>query len=106
MKTNALDFIAHLGKASVLAIAVVLFGAMSTARAQTDISNLHDSSVLRGLFTPTAAQRFFEAGRKEIEREAEILGNSELYFSGDILQIDPEIMEQIKEVQPQSEVRS
>ncbi|HHP7232337.1 MAG TPA: hypothetical protein ACFCUY_15930 [Xenococcaceae cyanobacterium] len=49
---------------------------------------------LNGLFTPTAAQRFFEAGREDFEFEVRTLVQmNESEFTGDILQIKTEFDE-------------
>ncbi len=53
--------------------------------------NLNNLNNLNGLFTPTAAQRFFEKGIENFEKEVRILvrvGESE--FTGNILKIQTE----------------
>ncbi len=101
MKTNTLHFVSHWFECLVIAIAIVLMLAGDTAKAQNDLSTV-DGFVLNGLFTPTAAQRFFERGRENFDREARILEDPERYFAGDILQIDPEIIEEMKQNQSPS----
>ncbi len=101
MKTNTLHFVSHWFECLVIAIAIVLMLAGDTAKAQDRLVNV-DGFVLNGLFTPTAAQRFFETGRENFDREARILEDPERYFAGDILQIDPEVIEEMKQNQSPS----
>ena len=87
MTTNTLDFVSRFGISLAIAILLVIFGAIGTAKAQTDVTNA-SQSVLNGLFTPTAADRFFEEGRRNMEREVEILNHPERYYREDILQFN------------------
>ncbi|MGF1542601.1 MAG: hypothetical protein ACFCU5_19510 [Pleurocapsa sp.] len=93
MKTNTLHF-SSCFKFVIMAIALLLMVADAPVKAQkiTEIDNF----ILNGLFTPTAAQRFFETGRDNLVRETRILEDSERYFNENILQIDPEVMQQMK----------
>ena len=75
---------------------------MGTAKAQNNVPLLNQS-VLNGLFTPTSAQRFFEEGRRNMEREAKILEDPEHYFGEGILQIntfDIQLIEETGETKP------
>ena len=107
MKTNTLHSVTNLCESLVIAITIVLVSAVTTAKAQSNVSNISISdipdSTRNGLFTPTAAQRFFEKGRKSFEREEDILVDSDFYFNEDLLQIDPEVRERIKETMPASD---
>lgn len=88
MKTNTLNFVAHFCTSLLLAFILVLFGAMRTALAQpTTVPTLNQPD-LNGLFTPTSAQRFFGEGRRNLEREAEILTHPERYSRRGLLQIN------------------
>ena len=87
MKTNALHFVSFFGTSLAIAILLVIVGAIGTAKGQTNVPNLNQS-VINGLFTPTAADRFFEEGRRNMEREREILTHPERYSREDILQIN------------------
>ena len=87
MKTNTLNFVSHFCTSLLLAFILVLFGAMRTALAQPTVPALNQSD-LNGLFTPTSAQRFFGEGRRNLEREAEILAHPERYSRGSLLQIN------------------
>ncbi|MGB5635532.1 MAG: hypothetical protein WBM44_11625 [Waterburya sp.] len=87
MKTNTLDFISFLGTSLAIAILLVIVGAIGTAKAQTTVPNVGQSA-LNGLFTPTAADRFFEEGRRNMAREREILAHPERYYREDSLQIN------------------
>jgi hypothetical protein len=90
MKINALGYV----KSVIIAIALLLV-TDTPARSQASIGNI-DSSVINGLFTPTASQRFFEAGRENFERETEVLQDSGRYFDGDILEINPQVTKQMQ----------
>ena len=98
MKTNILHFVSYWLESLVIAIAIVLMVAGDTAKAQNSVAAMNDF-ILNGLFTPTAAQRFFATGRENFEREAQILNAPERYFDGDILQIDSEIIKEMKQNQ-------
>ena len=99
MKTNILHSVTNLFESLAIAIIIVLLSAVTTAKAQSNIPNI-PNSILNGLFTPTAAQRFFEKGRTNFEREIDYLVNSDFYFNEDLLQIDPESRELMKETMP------
>ena len=87
MKNSTLHFVSSFCTSLLLAIVLVLFGAMRTALAQQTIPDLNQADV-NGLFTPTSAQRFFDEGRNNLEREAEILTHPERYSGRDLLQIN------------------
>ena len=100
MKINNLHF------ASFLCIygtfASVIIGVMDTAFAETTVP-IPDRSVLNGLYSPTAPERFFEQGKKKIERETKILLNPQRYKREGILKnnIDnTKIIEQLEETNP------
>ena len=102
MKINALHFISFFGSSLVIAIFLVIVGALGTAKAQTTVPKVN-TSFLNGLFTPTAADRFFEEGRRNLEREAEILNDPESYYRNDFLQtnrIDIKIIDETGEKIP------
>lgn len=94
MKTNTLHFVSFFSTYG--AIALVIIGAMGTAKAQDTIPHINQS-VLNGLFSPTAAERFFEEGRRNMEREAQILADPERYKRKDILQTDKIDIKRIEE---------
>ncbi|WP_019506850.1 hypothetical protein [Pleurocapsa sp. PCC 7319] len=87
MKTNTLYSVSFFCTSLAMAIALVMIGAMGTAKAQNTVPQL-DNFDSNGLFTPTSAQRFFEQGRRNMEREIEILEDPEHYFGEGILQIN------------------
>ncbi|MBV6625785.1 MAG: hypothetical protein KI793_23135 [Rivularia sp. (in: Bacteria)] len=100
MKTNTLHF------ASLVCIygtfATVIIGAMDTALAESTVP-LPDQSVLNGLYSPTASERFFEEGQRNIQRETKILLNPELYRREGILKnniINSQIIEELEETNP------
>lgn len=101
MKTNSLHFVSHWFESLVIAIAIVLILAGDTAKAQDGLASVNDF-VLNGLFTPTAAQRFFETGRENFARETRILEDPERYFDGDILTIAPEAIREMQQNQSPS----
>ncbi|MGK7895119.1 MAG: hypothetical protein AB4372_16225 [Xenococcus sp. (in: cyanobacteria)] len=102
MKNNTIHLVSFFGTSLAIAILLVIFGALGTAKAQTNLSNFPQQS-LNGLFTPTAADRFFEEGRRNLEREAEILTHPERYYRDDFLQtnrIDIKIIDETGEKIP------
>ena len=89
MKTNTLHLINLFCTSLATALILVIVTAKGTAFAQDKNTLLNrDQSVINGLFSPTAAQRFFEEGRRNLKREAEILEAPERYFGKEILQIN------------------
>ncbi|MDJ0798207.1 MAG: hypothetical protein QNJ51_15535 [Calothrix sp. MO_167.B12] len=94
MKTNTLHFVSFF--CTSLAIALVILGTIVTAKAQNTLPNLNQS-VLNGLFSPTAAERFFEEGRRKMDKETQILVNPEAYKREDILQINTTDIKKIEE---------
>lgn len=99
MKTNTLHLVTNLLESLVIAVVIILVGAIATAQAQKNTPKIPDS-IRHGIFTPTAADRFFKAGREDFSKEIDFLTNSEQYLNGDLLQIDEELIEQMQETQP------
>ena len=98
MKTNTFYSPIHLLESLVIATIIILVTAIATAEAQSNSSRLSNfNSAINGLFTPTAADRFFKAGRDDFQREIDFLNDPERYLDGDLLQIDPEIRKQMQE---------
>ena len=96
MKTNTLHVFRSF-KSVIMAIALVLMVTDAPVKAQAKITESENfNSTVNGLFTPTAAQRFFERGRNDFARETRILEDSERYFDEELLQIDPKIIQQMK----------
>lgn len=96
MRSNTLYYIIWFRKSWFFAIAFWLFPVLSaTTQAQNNIPEIPNST-FNGLFSPNAAQRFFEAGREDFEREIKFVTNSEGYFNGDLLEIDEKLMKQMK----------
>ena len=79
----------------------VIIGAMDTAKAQEAVS-MPNQSLLNGLYSPTASERFFEEGKKKIERETKILVNPKLDRREGILKnnIVNNRIEQLEETNP------
>lgn len=99
MKTNN-HFVSLFYTSLATAIALVIVGALGTAVAQNTAPNVNEllnDFNSNDLFTPTAADRFFEEGRRKMEREAEILAHPERYSGEGILQINTLDMEVINE---------
>ncbi len=83
-------------------MAFFLIGTMDTAFAQKNVPSINQS-VLNGLYSPTAAETFFEEGRRKFERETKILSNPQRYQPKDILQnnpIDIKIIEETPQTHP------
>ena len=93
MNTNIWSIIG-LGKSGLIAIAITI-GAITNSSAQNNPPV--QTPNINGLFTPTAAQRFFETGRNNFEKEIDSVIDSEDSFSKDLLQLNPELVEQMKE---------
>lgn len=93
MKTHTTGLIFNWFNSLVLAVAIVILAAITTAKAQVPLN------VINGLFTPTQADRFFQAGRKDFEKEVERFNYPERYSGGDLLQISPELIEQMDQPQ-------
>ena len=74
---------------------------MDTAKAQEAVS-MPNQSLLNGLYSPTASERFFEEGKKKIERETKILVNPKLDRREGILKnnIVNNRIEQLEETNP------
>ncbi|MCJ8278505.1 MAG: hypothetical protein MJK14_00760 [Rivularia sp. ALOHA_DT_140] len=70
MKTNIknVDFFC-----ACMTIISVIAGGMDTAFAQQNNVPSINQSVLNGLYSPTASERFFEEGKRKIKRETDIL---------------------------------
>ena len=96
MKTNALHFVSFFCTSLALGIALVIVGTMHTAQAQNTVPNFN-KSIVNGLFSPTAAEIFFKEGRRDMERETDILAHPERYRSEGILQINTIDLKIIKE---------
>ena len=97
-KMNSQHFVTRFQESLILAIAIVLATAVATAKAQqarVQTGNLNP--MLNGVFSPTAAERFFEEGRNFFDREAVFLSEPELYFREDIIKIEPQLLQQIKD---------
>ena len=96
MKINTLNFASFCCIYGVLAS--VILGAVGAAKAQEAVP-LPNQSVLNGLYSPTASERFFEEGKKKIERETKILLNPELYNRENLLKnnlVKTKIIEEIE----------
>jgi hypothetical protein len=89
MKTDK-NFVQSCLETFLLALIIGVLGVLA-AKAQDNI----DVQALNGLFTPTEATRFFQAGRVDFEREVEIFNHPERYLRDDLLQINPELIEQM-----------
>ncbi|MGB3655155.1 MAG: hypothetical protein WBA41_28665 [Rivularia sp. (in: cyanobacteria)] len=100
MKINTLHFGSFF--CTFLLFAFFIIDATDRAFAQSNLS-LPNQSVLNGLYSPTSAERFFEEGKRKIEREVEILTNTERYKHKDILQnnaIEIKTIEETGETNP------
>ncbi len=79
----------------------VTVGLMGKVFAQEAVQ-LPSQSVLNGLYSPTASERFFEEGKRKIERETRILINPEIERREGILKnnIVNNRIEQLEETNP------
>lgn len=101
MKTTTSGYVFNWVTSLIMAMAIVILAAMTTAKAQKSIEpNNIDLNTINGLFTPTESQRFFQAGREDFAREVRIFLHPERYLKDDILQIDPELRQQMYQQRP------
>lgn len=86
-------------KLGIAIFILLVFGGkiLKTNAQESHLNNLNSS--LNGLFSPNATERFFREGREDFDREIEIINNPEIYFDDNLLQIDEELIEQIRENQ-------
>ncbi|WP_027843620.1 hypothetical protein [Mastigocoleus testarum] len=104
MKTNILRLVSFFSTSLAIALALVIISAMSTAKANNNapvprtLPDLHPS-VLNGLISPTASERFLEEGRRKLETEADILVHPERYEREVILKIDMTKIKKIEEIE-------
>ena len=95
MKTSTSGYVFNWVTSLIMAMVIVILTAMTTAKAQNDI----DLNMTKGLFTPTESQRFFQEGREDFAQEVRIFLHPERYLNGDILQINPELRQQMNQKQ-------
>ena len=101
MKTNNLHFAVNLIESVFIAVVLVLITAIATAKAQDSSPRIPNSNpTLNGIFSPTAADRFFEAGREDFAKEIDFLRDSDKYFNDDLLKFDEELIEQMQKTKP------
>lgn len=82
--------------------ASVIVGAMDAAFAESTVP-IPNQSVLNGLYSPTASERFFEQGKNKIERETKILVNPQRYKKEGILKnniVNSRIIEELEQENP------
>lgn len=91
-RTDNQDFVFSWFNTLLVAITILL---VSVVAAKSEKS--FDFDMLHGLFTPTQSERFFQAGRENFEQEIEIFNHPERYLRDDVLQITPELIDQMKE---------
>ena len=93
--SNSINFVVNCLNILAMAMAMVMLAAITTAKAEPKVS----FDVIKGLFVPTQAERFFQAGKENFAREIEIFDHPEKYFKPDLLQIDPDLMKQMNDYQ-------
>lgn len=94
MKTNKKSLAVDCFNTLVLAVIIEILAAIAV-KAQNHLN----VDLLNGMFTPTESERFFQAGREDLEREIAILNHPERYLNGDVLQIDPKIIKQMNQLE-------
>jgi hypothetical protein len=98
MKTNNFSILVRYLSSLAIAMSLVL-----PARAQNDgttpenFEGRDNHSLINSLFAPTAAQRFFEAGRKDFLREIDLLTHPKERLNDNILKINRELRKLISE---------
>jgi hypothetical protein len=89
MKTSK-NFVQSCLETLLLTVVIGVLGVLAV-KAEDNV----DVQALNGLFTPTESTRFFQAGRVDFAREVEIFNHPERYLRDDLLQINPELIEQM-----------
>lgn len=84
---------------TLLLATIIGFLTVIAAKAENDLN----FDALNGLFTPTQSEKFFQAGREDFEREIKFFNHPERYLREDLLKIDSELIEQMNQIQPDSE---
>ena len=74
------------------------------AQAQNLSSSIKNvNPAINGLFTPTAADLFFQEGREKFEEEIQLNRNNN--FDSDLLKIDEELLKEQEENQPFQDIK-
>lgn len=97
MKTNK-----YLFAAFICIYSTLIFGATGKVKAQEAVP-LPNQTVLNGLYSPTASERFFEEGKRSIEKETRILLNPKLRQREGLLKnniVNSRIIEELEEKNP------
>jgi hypothetical protein len=100
MKTDK-NFVQSCFETFLLAVVIGMLVVLAV-KAQDNV----DFEVFNGLFTPTESTRFFQAGRVDFAREVEIFNHPERYLGDNLLQINPELIEQMDRVGQSLDFRS
>jgi uncharacterized protein YcbK (DUF882 family) len=74
-----------------------------TVHAPYTTQALSTIKTLRALASPTSSERFFEAGRQQLEKEIQRLQQGSNAQTSDILKIDPAIFQQLRNLQQQEQ---
>ncbi|MEM8723461.1 MAG: hypothetical protein AAGE84_29955 [Cyanobacteria bacterium P01_G01_bin.39] len=110
MKTNTSGFAFSWFNSLMLAVAIVILAAVSTAKGKNNASAASvpsiPNNVINGLFTPTQADRFFQTGREDFEQEIKTFNHPQLDLGDDLLRFDPELIEQMQHHQPVTNFQS
>jgi len=92
MKPMHHKIVSRLSQATALAFtAMVLLGRASVA------ADVPVQRVTNGLYYPTSPQRFFEEGRRRLERDIQQLSDRQRSRSEDVLNVNPDLPKRLRD---------
>jgi hypothetical protein len=92
--------VSHLTQATALAFtATALLGGASVA------ADVQIQRVTNGLYYPTSPQRFFEEGRRRLERDIQQLSDRQRSPSEDVLNVNPDLPKRLRDDLLRQEIR-
>ena len=103
MQINTLSLATSSWKFIVTNLFITLFSIMPTQAQNLTPRIKNMDSTVNGLFTPTAADLFFQEGRENFEEEIKL--NRQNNFDIDLLKIDEELLKEQEENRPFQDIR-
>lgn len=98
MKINISRLAISSWKFVAISFLIILFSSIPTKAQNHQLLANNIDSTVNSLFTPTSADRFFQEGREQFEEEIQL--DRDKYFDSNLLTIDEELLQEIKENQP------
>ncbi|HEY9607607.1 MAG TPA: hypothetical protein V6C85_38835 [Allocoleopsis sp.] len=84
------------------ALALTTMALLSGASVAADVTI---QRVTNSLYYPTSPQRFFEEGRRKLEREIQQLSDRQASQSGDVLNVNPDLPKRLRDDLIRQEIR-